>query len=180
MRVLRALVIVTLGIAVLASAAWFFTHQDEPLPALPGVDSVGTGVQSVQLFFAAPAGDSLVSEPRDVVEGGTLHDRVASLIAELERGSKADGVKLLPEGTALRHAYLDERGLLIVDLTRAFQQNFRGGSGAEQLAIASLVRTLAANIEDVRQVRLVCGGAPLLSLGGHLPLDRPLDVSDWP
>ena len=180
MRVLRVLVIVTLGIAVLASAAWFFAHQEEPLPALPGVDSVGAGVQSVQLYFAAATGDSLVFEPRDVVEGGSLHDRVASLILELERGPREDGVKVLPQGTALRHAYLDDRGLLIVDLSRAFQQNFRGGSGAEQLAVASLVRTLAANVADVRQVRLVCGGAPLASLGGHLPLDRPIDVSDLP
>jgi spore germination protein GerM len=180
MKILRVLVIVTLGIAVLASATWFFTHRDEELPPLPGVDSVGTGVQSVQLFFASPAGDSLVSEPRDVVAAGTLHERAAGLIAELERGPDRDGVKVLPEGTTLLHAYLDERGLLIVDLSRAFQQNFRGGTGAEQLAIGSLVRTLGANLPDVRQVLVVCGGAPLTSLGGHLPLDRPLDVSDWP
>lgn len=180
MKALRVLVIVTLGIAVLASAAWFFSHRDTLSPSIPGVDSVGAGVHSVQLFFASPAGDSLVSEPRDVVEAGTLHERVAGLIAELERGPNRDGVKVLPEGTALLHAYLDERGLLIVDLSRAFQHNFRGGTGAERLAIGSLVRTLGANLSGVRQVLVVCGGAPLASLGGHLPLDRPFDVSDWP
>ena len=180
MKVLRVLVIVTLGIAVLASATWFFAHRDAPPPPIPGVDSVGTGVHSVQLFFASPAGDSLVSEPRDLVEAGTLHESVAGLVAELARGPNRDGVRVLPEGTALLHAYLDERGLLIVDLSRAFQQNFRGGTGAEQLAVGSLVRTLGANLPDVRQVLIVCGGAPIASLGGHLPLDRPLDISDWP
>jgi hypothetical protein len=78
------------------------------------------------------------------------------------------------------HAYLDDRGLLTVDLSRAFQTGFHGGAGAEYLTIASLVRTFAANLPEVRHVMVVCAGTPLPSLGGHLPLDRPLDVSDWP
>lgn len=180
MKILRVLFVVTLGIAVLACGAWFYAHREPPLPPLPGVDSVGAGVQSVRLFFASPSGDSLVSEPRDVLEGGTLHERVARLVQELERGPTRGGVKTLPAGTALLRVYLDERGLLIVDLSRAFQQNFRGGSTAEALVIGSLVRTFGANLSDVRQVQLVCGGGPIPSLGGHLPLDRPLDVSDWP
>jgi hypothetical protein len=79
----------------------------------------------------------------------------------------------------LLHAYLDDRGLLTVDLSRAFQQDFRGGAGAEYLTLTSLVRTLAANLPEVRRVMIVCGGAPIPSLAGHLPLDRPLDVADW-
>jgi len=67
-----------------------------------------------------------------------------------------------------------------LDLSRAFRQDFRGGSSAEYLAVASLVRTLGANLPEVKRVLLVCGGAPIVSLGGHLPLDRPLDVADWP
>jgi len=42
------------------------------------------------------------------------------------------------------------------------------------------VRTLGDNVAEVKQVRIVCEGAPLASLGGHVPLDRPLDVADWP
>ena len=172
--------IVALGIAVLAWAAIQFSRRESPRPSFTGVDSVSTGVRSVQLWFASPAGDSLVSESRDLVEATALHERVAGLIAELERGPENRGVKVLPQGTSLLHVYLDDRGLLTVDLSRAFQQNFRGGSGAEQLAIGSLVRTLAANVPQVRQILLVCGGEPIASLGGHIPLDRPLDVSDWP
>jgi hypothetical protein len=32
----------------------------------------------------------------------------------------------------------------------------------------------------VKRVLIVCGGRPLATLGGHLPLDQPLDVNDWP
>jgi spore germination protein GerM len=156
------------------------SRRESPPPVPPGVDTVSAGVHSVQLWFGSPAGDSLVLEPRDVVEAATLHQRVADLVAELERGPRRGGVRTLPAGTALLHAYMDDRGLLTLDLSRAFQQNFRGGSGAEYLAIASLVRTAASNLPEVKRVMIVCGGVPLGSLAGHLPLDRPLDVSDWP
>jgi spore germination protein GerM len=175
----RALVFV-LGIAVLGWAAWRWMRHEAPPPAIPGVDSVSAGVHSVQLWFGAARGDSLIREPRDVVEAGELHERVAGLVAELARGPGKNGVATLPSGTTLLHVHLDDQGLLVVDLSRAFQQNFRGGSGAEYLAIGSLVRTLGANLPEVKRVQIACGGAPIASLGGHLPLDRPLDVSEWP
>jgi hypothetical protein len=46
--------------------------------------------------------------------------------------------------------------------------------------VASLVRTLGANLPEVKRVLLVCGGAPIATLGGHLALDRPLEVSAMP
>ena len=71
--------------------------------------------------------------------------------------------------------YRDDHGLLTVDLSGSFRQGFRGGATAEYLAIASLVRTLAANLPEVERVLVVCAGRPIATLGGHLPLDRPLD-----
>ena len=177
---MRRLLIVGAGIAVLAWAALRFTRRAEvPEPPM-GVDSVSTGVHSVELWFASADGDSLVRESRDVVEPNALHERVADLVAQLERGPQHSGVKTLPPGTAVLHVDLDDRGELTLDLSRAFQQGFRGGAGAEYLTLGSLVRTLAANLPQVKRVMLVCSGYPLSSLGGHLPLDRPLEVSDWP
>jgi hypothetical protein len=89
-------------------------------------------------------------------------------------------VVVLPPGTAVLHAYLDDSGLLTVDLSLAFVQGFRGGSRSEWLAVASLVRTLGDNLPEVRRVRIVAGGAAVATLGGHVPLDRPLDPSEWP
>lgn len=180
MRILvrRGLVVLAL-LLIAAWAVWRFARHEAPPPPPPGVDTVSAGVHSVQLWFGAPSGDSLVREPRDVVESATLHARVSDLVAELEHGPRRGGVRTLPAGTSLLHVYLDD-GLLTVDLSHAFEQGFRGGTGEEYLTIASLVRTLASNLPEVKQVMIVCGGVPLPSLGGHLPLDRPLDVSDWP
>ena len=75
--------------------------------------------------------------------------------------------------------YLDDRGLMTLDLSGAFRQGFHGGSNAEYLAIASLVRTISANIPQVKRVLIVCAGRPISTLNGHLPLDQPLDVAEW-
>lgn len=170
-----------LAFAVLAWAAWRFSvvgPPPAPAPARP--DSVSTGLRAARLFFASPDGDSLVSESRDLAESGVLHERVAALIAELARGPSGAAVAVLPTGTALSHVYLDDRGLMTLDLSPEFDRGFRGGSTAEYMAVASLVRTLGANVPQVRRVQIVCGGQPLATLGGHLPCDLPFDVQDWP
>src|SRR5207249_3755858 len=85
------------------------------------------------------------------------------------------GLRALAAGTALLHAYLDEAGLLTLDLSRPFRQGFEGGARAEELTLASLVRTLGAGVPEARRVRIVCAGVALQTLGGHFPLDQPLD-----
>jgi hypothetical protein len=169
-------------LAVLAWAAWRWSLRSGEVTVVDPAasDTAGTGFHSARLWFVARSGEALVSEPREVIEQAGLHERVAALLDELVRGPSGAGLTLLPAGTTLRHAYLDDRGLLTVDLSGAFRSGFRGGAGAEELAVGALVRTLGDNLPEVRGVRIVCEGAPLASLGGHLPLDRPLELADWP
>lgn len=181
-RALRRLGVVAAAIAVLAWAAWRWLSPppafERSAPARP--DSATVGFRAVRLFFAAASGDTLVSEAREMVEAAGLRERVAALVDELVRGPTAGGVQALPSGTSVLHVYLDDRGTMTLDLSRPFQQGFRGGAGAEYLAVASLVLTLGASLPEVRSVLLTCGGAPLATLGGHLPLDRPLEVRAFP
>jgi hypothetical protein len=177
----RVLVIGLLVACVLASLLGYGLHRR---PRTAGVaapaDSARAGVKTVRLYFGAVSGDSLVSEARELVEATTLHDRVAGLVAELDLGPRGRGVAVLPAGTSVLHVYLDDHGLMTLDLSGAFRQRFRGGSATEYLAIASLVRTLGANLPEVKRLLVVCGGRPIASLGGHLALDRPLEIGDWP
>jgi spore germination protein GerM len=169
-------------LAVLAWAAWRWSLRSGEVTAVnpAASDTAGTGFQSARLWFVARSGDSLVSEPREVIEQTGVHERVAALLGELVRGPTGAGLSLLPAGTTLRHAYLDERGMLTLDLSGAFRSGFRGGAGAEELAVGALLRTLGDNLPEVKRVVIVCEGVPLVSLGGHLPLDRPLELADWP
>ncbi len=178
---MRRAILVLVLIAAAAWAGWRYVLAPRPAVApVPQADTSSAGFRAMRLFFAAASGDRLIAESRELPESATLHERVAALVAELDRGPSGPGVAVLPPGTSLLHVYLDEDGLMTIDLSRSFQQGFRGGSGAEYLAVTSLVRTLAANVPGVNRVLIVCGGEPIATLGGHLPLDRPLDVSEMP
>jgi hypothetical protein len=179
---MRRVMIGAVVIAVLAWATWRWTllPRSAEIVGAARPDSVSTGFKAVRLYFAAPSGDSLIAESRELPEVQSLHERVSALVAELDRGPSGGGIAALPAGTSVLRVYLDDRGLMTLDLSRAFQQGFRGGSRAEYLAIASLVRTLGVDLPEVKQVLLVCGGDPIASLGGHVPLDRPIEVSEMP
>jgi len=168
-------------IALLAWITWRATRGPEtPVGGPVQPDSLTTGFKSARLYFASSSGESLMVETREQIESQVLHDRVSMLVGELEKGPKAHGLRTVPLGTAVLHVYIDDRGLLTLDLSRPFRDGFRGGSSAEYLAIASLIRTLAANLPEVKRVMLVCGGQPMPTLAGHLPFDRPIDVADLP
>jgi hypothetical protein len=169
--------VVLIGVALLAQR--MLEERRAEAPAEVFSDTTEAGLRPVTLLFASGAGDRLTSEVRELPEVGDLHARLATLVAALEQGPRQGGVRALPAGTQLMHAYLDEAGLLTLDLSPPFRQGFRGGARAEELALASLVRTIAANVPEAERIRLVCGGQPLATLAGHFPLDQPLDPDDW-
>ena len=180
------LIVVGLLVLVLACLIVYSVRRPGSREAQPS--SGGQGVRdttheqsrSVRLYFASPGGDSLAGETRELASRPGLHERVESLVRELARGSRSGGVGLLAPGTAVRHVYLDHRGLMTLDLTPAFRDRFHGGSTAEYLAISSLARTLFENVPEARRVRLVCAGEPIATLGGHIACDLPFDRSDLP
>ncbi len=173
---------IALALAVLTYASWQLWTSRAPRGVVPGVaaDTTQTGMRSMTLYFPDATGERLVSETREMLEQLLLHDRVAQLVQALDEGPTQGGVAILPAGTSVMHAYLDDQGMLTLDLSGAFRRAFSGGARSEELAVASLVRTVGDNLPEVKRVLLVCGGAPIPSLAGHLPLDRPLDPHDWP
>lgn len=180
-RFARAIV-VGLAIAVLAWVVWRATRGSARAPGANSTpaDTLATGFRAAALYFPSTSGDDLVIETRDMIEQSDLHERIATLVTELARGPRGEAVAAVPPETAVLHVYLDDRGLLTLDLSRGFRAGFRGGATAERMAIGALVRTLAANVPEVRRVQFAVEGAPLPSLGGHLPLEPPLDVAEWP
>jgi len=173
LRVLAAVLVV----AALAFVGWRTWSAQHALSTATGVsaDTAQAGLRSVTLWFADAGGDSLVRELREVQELDGLHARVSQLVDALVQGPAHGGIAVVPNGTTVLRAYLDDRGQLTLDLSRAFQQGFHGGSREEDLIIGSLVRTIGSNMPEAKRVLFVCSGAPIASLGGHLPLDRPID-----
>jgi hypothetical protein len=174
------LILIVLGIAGFAAWRWNTNRATRSATVVAAPDTAVAGVRAVRLYFGSTDGGELVREVRELPEAATLHDRVASLVTALGEGPTQGGVPVLATGTTVLHVFLDEPGLLTLDLSRAFVQGFRGGSTAEWAAVGSLIRTLGDNLPEVKRVQIVCGGTAVRTLGGHVALDRPLDVGDWP
>ena len=146
--------VVLAAIVAAAGLGWREARRRADTAAIAAAepDTVQTGVRAMTLWFAATDADSLVPEARDLPDRDDLHERVASLVAALDEGPTRRGLPVLPPGTAVLHAYLADDGLLTLDLSRAFQQGFHGGTRAEAFAIDAVVRTLRDNVPEVKRV----------------------------
>jgi hypothetical protein len=65
----------------------------------------------------------------------------------------------------------------VVDTNAAFADHHRSGILVEELTVASVVRTLAANLPGITRVRLLVDGKPRETLAGHADLTGFYEVA---
>jgi len=167
---------------ILAVLAWFAVRWTQgrrpPVAPVAVADTVSAGFRAVQLYFASPGGDSLVAEPRELVEPSTLRDRVARWSRagsrpRTRRGGGAARGTSVRSLTSMRTAA--HRGS--VALLRAGVPRRRG----RRVPGCGFAGADARGEPGRREARAAgCGGEPLAALGGHVPLDRPIEARIFP
>jgi sporulation and spore germination protein len=65
----------------------------------------------------------------------------------------------------------------VIDTNDAFADGHRSGVLVEELTVASMVQTLAANIPGINRVKILVGGKERETLAGHADLTGFYDVS---
>jgi spore germination protein GerM len=80
-------------------------------------------------------------------------------------------------GAEVRDVYLVEPGLAVIDTNANFADGHRSGVLVEELTVASLVQTLAANVPGITRVKILVDGKSRDSLAGHADLSDFYDVS---
>jgi hypothetical protein len=83
----------------------------------------------------------------------------------------------LGAGSEIRAVYLVDPGLAVIDLNAAFADGHRSGVLVEELTVASLVQTLAANIPGITRVKILVDGKERDTLAGHADLSNFYDVA---
>ena len=83
----------------------------------------------------------------------------------------------LGPGAELRDVYLVDPGLAVIDTNDAFADGHRSGILVEELTVASMVQTLAANIPGINRVKILVGGKERETLAGHADLSCTYDVA---
>ena len=83
---------------------------------------------------------------------------------------------LVGAGAEIRDVYLVDPGLAVIDTNTSFADGHRSGILVEELTIASMVQTLAANIPGITRVKILVGGRERETLAGHADLSDFYEV----
>lgn len=83
----------------------------------------------------------------------------------------------LAPGADVKDVYLLNGGIAVIDTTAEFADGHRSGVFVEELTVASVVQTLAANVPGVTRVKILVDGKERDTLAGHADLMSFYDVN---
>ncbi len=119
-----------------------------------------------------------MSERREVVAKPSATAQVAASVSELLEGSLAGHASGIPEGTVLRHVFVEDTGLVTIDLSREILRKQAGSLEGEYATLAALVRSVKVSFPEVTSVQILVDGKPEPTLAGHFATGVPLACDD--
>jgi hypothetical protein len=144
----------------------------------PVAPPVAGPTEEVSLFVAYDDVGILQAQPARIPLPSFRQERAeellrALLVIYLDKSSPHP----LPSGSEIRSVYLVDPGLAVIDINAAFADGHRSGVLEEELTVASLIQTLAANIPGISRVKILVEGKERETLAGHADLSQFFDVS---
>ena len=134
--------------------------------------------ETVTLFVAYDDPGALRAQAANIALPAGRQERAQELLRALLGLylDQASSHRLGP-GAEIRDVYLVDPGLAVIDTNDAFADGHRSGVLVEELTVASMVQTLAANIPGINRVKILVGGQERETLAGHADLSCTYDVS---
>lgn len=115
-----------------------------------------------------------ISSPMPAESSGRARQAIHVL---LDFYSNGDSPHPLPPGADVKAVYLVGDDLAVLDMNSAFAEGHRSGILVEELTVASIAQTLAANLPGVRRVKFLVEGKDRDTLAGHVSLRDYYDVA---
>lgn len=137
----------------------------------------------IKLFFPGSGGDVvLAAEDQTIFRSAELVNRAKQVLQKVLEGPKAPGLfPSIPKDTKLLEIFIDDSGVAFVDFSDPLSANHPGGMLNEQATVYSIVNSLTYNLPEIRQVKILVGGAERETLAGHLllmPLEMDLSITN--
>lgn len=180
----RSLLISTALLLIAAFALGFYVlhlkraaEQQRPPMAERLTAPVSATPEKVLLYVASDDDSGLLKRevsiplPRDPQARG--RDILRALVVQY---AAKDAQHRLPEGADVNDVFLVNGALAVVDVNDQFASGHRSGVLVEQLTVASLAQTLAANLPPVKRVKVIVNGQERETLAGHADLRTLYDV----
>ncbi|MCL5006205.1 MAG: GerMN domain-containing protein [Acidobacteria bacterium] len=126
--------------------------------------------QTLTLYFPSYADGKLIAESRSLKLAPEDTKRIQQVLLALIEGSHEGHGSVLPPSTTIRAVFLSPDGTAVIDLSQEALKDFTPGIESEDLAIYSIVDSLAANIPAVKRVKFLIQGQEAQTLDGHIDL----------
>ena len=104
-------------------------------------------------------------------------ERSKQLLVALITSVPSPSQRTLPADAILLAFYLQPDGTGVADFSDALSAETPSGIQSEQLAIDSIARTLGANVNTIRRLKILIHGQEVDTLAGHLDLSGLFPVS---
>jgi germination protein M len=143
-------------------------------------ESEDTLIREVKLYFGADRNVWQV-EKREISSSSIqLEDRVKDVLEELLKGPEELGYTPIPKGTQIIRIFLDQDGIVYLDLSEDIRENHPGGTWGEMMTIYSLVNTVMENFHTINGVKILIMGKEIQTLKGHIDTRYPFLFRDYP
>ncbi len=152
-------------------AAGRSSRRRPPPTSHPVAAPVQGPTEQVTLFVAYDDPGALRAQAANIALPAGRQERAQELLRAL-LGLYLDKSSSHPlgPGAEIRDVYLVDPGLAVIDTNDAFADGHRSGVLVEELTVASMVQTLAANIPGINRVKILVGGQERETLAGHADL----------
>jgi hypothetical protein len=104
-------------------------------------------------------------------------ERSKQILIALIADAPTPGQRTLPPDAILLAFYLQPDGTGVADFSDALSAEIPSGIQNEQLAVDSIAQTLGANVNMIRQLKILIHGQEAETLAGHLDLSGLFPVS---
>ena len=173
LTVLMVLCILAGGFLAYGYKALFSAHEKAENPSRENELLPKTAKLRFYLYFVDENHQFLRAEERILVQQDSAVENAKSLINALIHGPKSGLVPTLPEEVRLLALHVTEDAVAYVDFDRAVHEKHPGGILTELFTISSVVNTLALNLEEVDQVKILIDGNEAKTLTGHIDIRFP-------
>jgi hypothetical protein len=171
----------TLGMFIYALHMRGRVKQAEPASAYaqPVAPPVSGPSEQVTLYVAYDDPGILRAQTARIPLPAGRQERAQGLLRALVGlyVDKSSSPHALATDAEIRDVYLVDPGLAVIDVNATFADGHRSGILVEELTVASLVQTLAANIPGITRVKILVDGKSRETLAGHADLADFYSVS---
>ena len=145
---------------------------------VPPISTPSDTREKAQLFWISPtAADTLEPTTVELTLSAEPEQRAKQLITALIERPPSQAQRTLPPDAALLQFYLLPDGTAIADFSENLETETPSGILNEEMAVDSIVRTLGANLSNVRRVKFLIRGQDAETLAGHVDLSDFFTVS---